>query len=295
MPILKNKLKEVRRQLDVVLDRLLPVPTTQEKRVVEAMRYSCLNAGKAVRPFLVISSAQLFKPDTSAVWDVAAALEMVHTYSLIHDDLPCMDNDDLRRGRPSCHKRFDEATAMLAGDALLTRAFEVIAQNADLSAEKKCTLVALLAHAAGYQGMIGGQMLDLMAEECEDMPLEDLQRLQSLKTGQLLSYACMAGAVLGDASEPAQKALKEYAQSLGLVFQITDDILDVEGSVENMGKTLHKDEKEQKATYVSVLGLEKAKAAADDLTQQAIQSLSYFKEKAAVLEELARFVRSRDH
>lgn len=184
---------------------------------------------------------------------------------------------------------------MLAGDALLTRAFEVIAQNADLSAEKKCTLVALLAHAAGYQGMIGGQMLDLMAEECEDMPLEDLQRLQSLKTGQLLSYACMAGAVLGDASEPAQKALKEYAQSLGLVFQITDDILDVEGSVENMGKTLHKDEKEQKATYVSVLGLEKAKAAADDLTQQAIQSLSYFKEKAAVLEELARFVRSRDH
>ena len=285
----------MRAQLDVILDQLLPLPNTQEKRVVEAMRYSSLNAGKAIRPFLLLSTMELFTQPTQAGWVVAAALEMVHTYSLIHDDLPCMDNDDLRRGRPSCHKQFDEATALLAGDALLTRAFEAIAQKTDIAPDKRCELVALLAQAAGCQGMIGGQMLDLMSEQQPDMSLEELQRLQSLKTGRLLAYACEAGAILGDASARDKEVLRQYAHHLGLLFQITDDILDVEGSVAQMGKTLHKDEKEHKVTYVSLLGLEKAKAVADNLTQQALDTLTYFKEKAALLEELTRFVRSRDH
>ncbi|MBP5161041.1 MAG: polyprenyl synthetase family protein [Alphaproteobacteria bacterium] len=295
MPILQNKLKDVRAQLDVILDQLLALPKTQEKRVVEAMRYSSLNAGKAIRPFLLISTMEMFAPVTQAGWVVAAALEMVHTYSLIHDDLPCMDDDDLRRGRPSCHKQFDEATALLAGDALLTRAFEVIAQNTEIAPEKRCELVALLARAAGCQGMIGGQMLDLMSENQPHMSVEELQRLQVLKTGQLLAYACEAGAILADASPEDRAVLQEYTHHLGLLFQITDDILDVEGSVAQMGKTLHKDEKEHKVTYVSLLGLEKAKAVADDLTQQALDTLTYFKGKAAVLEDLTRFVRTRNH
>ena len=295
MPILQNKLKDVRAQLDVILDQLLALPKTQEKRVVEAMRYSSLNAGKAIRPFLLISTMEMFAPVTQAGWVVAAALEMVHTYSLIHDDLPCMDNDDLRRGRPSCHKQFDEATALLAGDALLTRAFEVIAQNTEIAPEKRCELVALLARAAGCQGMIGGQMLDLMSENQPHMSVEELQRLQVLKTGQLLAYACEAGAILADASPEDRAVLQEYTHHLGLLFQITDDILDVEGSVAQMGKTLHKDEKEHKVTYVSLLGLEKAKAVADDLTQQALDTLTYFKGKAAILEDLTRFVRTRNH
>ena len=295
MQTFQNKLKDVRTHLDEVLNRLLPVPKTQEKRVVEAMRYSCLNAGKAVRPFLVVCSAELFAPSTEAVWQVAAALEMIHTYSLIHDDLPAMDNDDLRRGKPSCHKQFDEATAILAGDALLTYAFEVIAQAQDISAAKKCKLSALLAHAAGFQGMVGGQMLDLLADSRVKMSLKDLQRLQELKTGCLLQYACEGGAVLGAASAKDKKILVRYARAIGRLFQITDDILDVEGSKALMGKTLHKDAQDNKATYVSLLGMAQAKQLADELETQAVQVLKPFGKKADMLVQLAHFVRSRDH
>ncbi|MBT3360241.1 MAG: polyprenyl synthetase family protein [Rhodospirillales bacterium] len=281
------------RAVDEVMDRLLSVDDSPESRLVEAMRYSALGGGKRVRPFLVVSSARLFNVAESCALRVAAAVEMVHCYSLIHDDLPAMDNDDLRRGQPTCHIKFDEATAILAGDALLTRAFEVLVDGATHSDPKvRCDLVAELAAAIGVGGMVGGQVLDLMAEN-KDLSIPEITRLQRLKTGMLIGYSCESGAILGKAARPARHALHAYAHDVGLAFQIVDDLLDVEGDAATVGKSTQKDGAAGKATFVSLLGVERARAQADMLAEQASAHLDLFKEKADPLRELARFVINR--
>lgn len=293
MTDLKSDLVENARAVDDVLDRLLSVDENPESRLVEAMRYSALGGGKRVRPFLVVSCARLFNVAESCALRVAASVEMVHCYSLIHDDLPAMDDDDLRRGQPTCHVKFDEATAILAGDALLTRAFEVLAEDATHSDSKvRCDLVTELAKSIGVGGMVGGQVLDLMAEN-ETLSLPEITRLQRLKTGMLMGYSCDSGAILGKAPRTARQALQAYAHDLGLAFQIVDDLLDVEGDAETVGKTTQKDGAAGKATFVSLLGVERARGQADMLADQASRHLELFKEKADPLRELARFVVDR--
>ncbi|ARJ67736.1 farnesyl-diphosphate synthase [Magnetospirillum sp. ME-1] len=287
---LTEALTVVSQAVNSELDRLLPVSDAPDSRVHEAMRYASLDGGKRLRPFLVMQSASLFNVAESSAIRVACAIEMIHCYSLVHDDLPCMDDDDLRRGRPTCHKAFDEATALLAGDALLTKAFEVLvnpATHADPSV--RCELVADLAHASGGQGMVGGQMIDLQAHTL-DLDVAGITRLQQLKTGRLFSFSCEAGAVLGKAHGELRLALRNYAHDLGLAFQIADDILDVEGDVAEVGKRLNKDADAGKATFVSLLGLERAKSQADMLAEQACRHLDPFGEKADLMRDVARFV-----
>ena len=224
---------------------------------------------------------------------VAAVIEMVHCYSLVHDDLPAMDDDDLRRGRPTCHKAFDEATAILAGDALLTKAFEVLAGPSTHSdPQVRCELVWELASASGSQGMVGGQMFDLRAAEL-DMDVQAVTRLQNLKTGRLIDFSCESGAILGKAPWQLRQALRAYAHDLGLAFQIADDLLDVEGDPAQVGKGLRKDAEAGKATFVSLLGIDRARAQAEMLSRQAAQHLDCFDEKADLLREAARFVVER--
>lgn len=289
----KSDLVENARAVDEVLDQLLSVDDSPEAGLVEAMRYSALGGGKRVRPFLVVSSARLFNVAESCALRVAAAVEMVHCYSLIHDDLPAMDNDDLRRGQPTCHIKFDEATAILAGDALLTRAFEVLVGEATHSDPKvRCDLVSEMAKSIGVGGMVGGQVLDLMAEN-KELTIPEITRLQRLKTGMLIGYSCECGAILGKAPLAARQALHAYAHDVGLAFQIVDDLLDVEGDAETVGKSTQKDGAAGKATFVSLLGVERARAQADMLADQASAHLELFKEKADPLRELARFVVNR--
>lgn len=275
------------------LDGLLPITGTPESRLVEAMRYATLDGGKRVRPFLVMSSARLFNVDDRRALRVAAAVEMVHCYSLTHDDLPAMDDDALRRGKPACHIKFDEATAILAGDALLTKAFGVLGDAATHpDSGVRSDLVVELARAAGDEGMVGGQVLDMLAEN-NALGVPEITRLQRLKTGMLIGFACESGAILGKATKGARQALRGYAHDLGLAFQIVDDLLDVEGSAEELGKRTGKDEEAGKATFVSLLGVERARAQADLLGQQAAQHLELFAEKAEPLRQLARFVVNR--
>jgi farnesyl diphosphate synthase len=279
---------------DAVLGKLLDPPPGPEARVYEAMRYSALAPGKRLRPFLVLASAGLFAVAQRSALQVAAAIEMVHAYSLIHDDLPAMDNSDLRRGRPTCHKQFDEATAVLAGDGLLTYAFEVLA-HPDTHGDPavRCELVASLAHAAGTQGMVGGQMIDLLAENDPTLDIGAITRLQRLKTGALIAFACTAGAVLGKASPELRGALSAYAHDLGLAFQIADDLLDVEGSAAETGKPVGSDAAAGKATFVSILGVERARAQANLLVEQAVAHLDLFERRAELLRQAARFVVNR--
>ncbi|MHC8509766.1 MAG: polyprenyl synthetase family protein [Rhodospirillales bacterium] len=275
------------------LDALLPLEDVPEKRITEAMRYSALGGGKRIRPFLVTQSASLFDVEPSRALRAAAAVEMVHCYSLVHDDLPAMDDDDLRRGQPTCHKKFDEATAILAGDGLLTMAFEVLADARTHDAPAvRAELVLALAKASGAAGMVGGQMFDLTAEKTElDMPR--ITRLQRMKTGVLIAVSCQAGAILGKASPQARTALDAYTHDLGLAFQIADDLLDVEGSAETLGKAAQKDAEAGKATFVSLLGAEKARNQAAMLAVQASRHLGIFGERASLLSALARFVVER--
>ena len=276
-----------------VLDELLEAGDGPEVRVVEAMRYSALNGGKRIRPFLVTASADLFNVDKPSALRAAAAIEMVHCYSLIHDDLPAMDDDDLRRGKAACHIEFDEATAILAGDALLTKAFEVLADdrthgNSTVRAE----LILVLAKAAGDAGMVGGQMLDLVAED-HALNMPEITRLQRMKTGALIAVSCEAGAIMGRASEKARHALHAYAHDIGLAFQIADDLLEVEGDEEEVGKKTGKDAAAGKATFVSLLGRERAREQAGLLADQAAMHLDLFEEKGKLLRDLAYFVVSR--
>jgi farnesyl diphosphate synthase len=278
---------------DAVLDRLLVAPPDLEARVYRAMRYSALSPGKRLRPFLVLAGADLFGVARHRALQAAAAVEMVHAYSLVHDDLPAMDDSDLRRGRPTCHKEFDEATAVLAGDGLLTAAFEVLAHS-DTHADPavRCELVAALAAAAGSAGMVGGQMIDLIAEG-QSLDIGAITRLQRMKTGALIAFSCEAGAILAKAPGEPRLALRGYAHDLGLAFQIADDLLDVEGSAAETGKPVGADAAAGKTTFVSILGPARARAQAELLVRQAVAHLDLFEGRAELLREAARFVIAR--
>ena len=286
-------LAQAAQMTDAALEKLLVVPPDLEARVYQAMRYSALAPGKRLRPFLVLASAQLFGVARRCALQVAAACEMVHAYSLVHDDLPAMDNSDLRRGRPTCHKEFDEATAVLAGDGLLTAAFEVLA-DPDTHGDPavRCELVAALARAAGAAGMVGGQMIDLIAEH-QTFDLGAITRLQRMKTGALIAFSCEAGAILAKAPHEVRTALRGYAHDLGLAFQIADDLLDVEGSAAETGKPVGADAAAGKATFVSILGVTRARAQAELLIRQAMAHLDLFEQRAELLREAARFVITR--
>ncbi|HVC57765.1 MAG TPA: farnesyl diphosphate synthase [Stellaceae bacterium] len=278
---------------DALIERLLAAPTGLEARVYEAMRYSALAPGKRLRPLLVLAAARLFGVARRSALQVAAAVEMVHAYSLIHDDLPAMDDSDLRRGRPTCHKRFDEATAILAGDGLLTMAFEVLA-HPDTHGDPavRCELVAALASAAGSAGMVGGQMIDLIAER-QALDIAAITRLQRMKTGALIAFSCEAGGILGKAVGDLRTTLRGYAHDLGLAFQIADDLLDVEGDAAETGKPVGADVAAGKATFVSILGASRARAQAELLVDQAVAHLDLFEERAELLRQVARFVINR--
>ncbi len=276
--------------MDDVLADVLPEPSGPEARVHEAMRYAALGGGKRLRPFLAMQSGKLFGIDAKLMQRVAAAVECVHVYSLIHDDLPAMDDDDLRRGKPTAHKQYDEATAILAGDALLTLAFEILAdEETNEDPYVRAKLVTRLARAAGAHGMVAGQMIDI-AVEGQSTDIGTVTRLQRLKTGELIAFACEAGAIMGKASKEAGHALEGYAHDLGLAFQMSDDLLDVEGDENAAGKALRKDEARGKATFVGILGAERARAQAELLASQAARHLDLFDEKADLLRALADYV-----
>lgn len=287
-------LAETAKLTDAAIDKIIAVPPGLESRVFEAMRYAALAPGKRLRPFLVLAGAQLFSVSSRSALQVACAIELVHAYSLVHDDLPAMDNSDLRRGRPTLHKAFDDATAVLAGDGLLTMAFGVLAQpDTHGDPAVRCELVASLAQAAGGQGMVGGQMIDLLAEKLPDLDIGAITRLQRLKTGALIAFACESGAILGKAPQELRLALRAYAHDLGLAFQIADDLLDVEGSAGVTGKPVGQDAAAGKATFVSILGVERARAQASALIQQAVAHLDAFEDRADLLRQAARFVVER--
>lgn len=280
-------------EIEGVLENLLPAASGPEHRLHEAMRYVVLAPGKRFRPVLVLSAAQIFNVERRSALRVAAAVEMVHTYSLVHDDLPSMDDDAMRRGQPSAHVQFDEATAVLAGDALFALAFEVLAgeeTHADMAV--RVELMGALAAAAGAHGMVGGQMIDLDTEH-KHADIGTITRLQQLKTGALIAYACEAGAILARAAPPLRQALRAYAHDLGLAFQIVDDLLDATGSAEAMGKEVRKDAPKGKANFVSLLGPERARTQARLLADQAAAHLEPFAGSAALLRGLARFVVQR--
>jgi farnesyl diphosphate synthase len=264
-----------------------------EETVLEAMRYSALSGGKRLRPFLTVCSASLFGVSLESAIEAACAIEFIHTYSLIHDDLPAMDNDELRRGKPTCHIAFGEAAAILAGDGLLTYAFQILASlNVHADPAVRCELIAALAQASGCWGMVGGQMMDLEAEN-KTLSIDEIIRLQRMKTGELFAVSCEAGGILGKAPGMMRKLLRAYAHDMGLAFQITDDLLDVLGTRTETGKGVRKDKIAGKATMVSVMGVDRAREHAQILITQAISHLDVFDKKADNLRTLAQFVISR--
>lgn len=280
-------------QVEAAIDVLLPKVDLRESRLFDAMRYGSLGGGKRLRPFLVMEGARMFNVNSACALRTAAAVEFIHCYSLIHDDLPAMDNADLRRGRPTVHLKFDEATAILAGDALLTQAFEILADpETHEDPQVRCRLVAALAKAAGPRGMVGGQMLDLIAEN-ETFDIGAITRLQRMKTGDLIAFSCTAGGILGRASPPQLHALQAYAHDLGLAFQIADDLLDVEGTEAQTGKSVGRDQGAGKATFVSILGVERARDQAARLADQAAAHLDIFDTRADMLKQVARYVVDR--
>lgn len=275
------------------LDKMLPLPQGGERWLFEAMRYSLFAGGKRLRPFLVVASSDLFNIDKAQSLRVACAIECIHTYSLIHDDLPAMDDDDLRRGQATVHKAYDEATAILAGDGLLTLAFEILSDPAThRDANVRCNLITAVAKAAGIHGMVGGQASDLQAEN-QDLNIGEVTRLQQMKTGALISFSAEAGPILAKATKRQQQLLQGYAHDLGLAFQIADDLLDHEGTPEETGKATQKDADRGKATFVSLMGPEKARKQAAFLAEQAIEHLEEFGDKALLLRALAQYVVDR--
>jgi geranylgeranyl pyrophosphate synthase len=267
----------------------------QLSALLQACIYPLANRGKRIRPVLVYAAA-LASQATLARGTIdypACATELIHTYSLIHDDLPAMDDDDLRRGKPSLHKAYDEATAILVGDGLQARAFELIADAPDLTAKQKVRMIKVLAKAAGPEGMVGGQFIDIHAID-SDMPLEELQAMHSLKTGALIRASLAIGGIAGNATEEQLAALEAYGTHIGLAFQVVDDILDVEGDTETLGKTQGKDGDANKPTYVKLMGLDGAKAEAQRLLEAALAALSGFGESANHLRDLARYIVERD-
>ena len=294
-PELQAAMDEVTEAINRTIGRLLPETDLAEAPLYDAMRHGTLNGGKRLRPFLAIHSAFLFNCDSSRARRVAAAIEFMHCYSLIHDDLPAMDDAALRRGHPTVHKQYDEATAILAGDALLTLAFEVLADpETHPDPFVQTELIRTLAKASGGHGMVGGQMLDLIAEDDKvEFDAGEISRLQRMKTGMLMAFACEAGAILGKASEPQRRALRNYAYDLGLAFQVTDDILDVEADPQDTGKDTGKDEAAGKATFVSTMGKDAARSRAEMLVGQAKRHLKIFEGREKMLCELADYVLER--
>ncbi len=292
-PRLQEAMDQCTESVNTMIDHLLPETDLPEARLYDAMRYGVLNGGKRLRPFMVMQAASLFNVDPNRARRAAAGVEFLHSYSLIHDDLPAMDNSDLRRGKPSLHRQYDEATAILAGDALLTLAFEVMGdRETHPDPSVRVELVRKLAVASGGHGMCGGQMLDLLGEK-EEFGVGTISRMQRMKTGQLFAFACEAGGVLGKAGDAQKKALCSYAYDLGLAFQVTDDVLDVEADPNDTGKPANQDEQAGKSTFVSTMGKEQAKARAEMLVHQAIRHLRIFDGRAEMLKELAMYVLQR--
>tara|TARA_A100001037_G_C15128237_1_gene627394 strand:+ start:139 stop:1044 length:906 start_codon:yes stop_codon:yes gene_type:complete len=290
---LTDAMAEAAAEVELLLNQILAGPKSGQESLFKAMRYASLNGGKRLRPFLTLESARLFGAPDKYSLRAGAAVELIHCYSLIHDDLPAMDDDDLRRGRPSCHIEFDEATAILAGDALQAAAFETLADpKTHPDAEVRTALIKALSIASGGKGMVGGQMIDLAAEH-SNADMKMITHIQSLKTGALITFSCEAGAIIGGALKEERQALLDYAHDLGLAFQIADDLLDVLGTLEDTGKATQKDEAAGKATFVSLLGVSKAQQRAELLIENAIERLDIFGDKAAHLRSIANFVVKR--
>ena len=299
-----SRLNAVAAETETLLERVMDAaPLAGERdrpgRLMASIRYASLGGGKRFRPYLVVESAALLGVPRERALMTGAALECVHCYSLVHDDLPAMDNDDLRRGRPTAHKAFDDATAILAGDSLLTYAFDLLARpETHPSADVRIRLVLALARAAGLGGMVGGQILDLAAEgRFPDVPrphkLDEVETLQAMKTGALIRFGCVAGAILGEADDKQYAALERYGAAIGQAFQIADDLLDIEGDAATVGKQTGKDAAAGKASIVGVLGIAKSKERLKALVEEASAALAVFGDKAEVLKAAARFVAER--
>jgi len=285
--------EEDRAAVDAALNRLMPAEGAQPPSIHRAMRYSVQAGGKRVRPILCLEAARIFAADVTPVLPVACALEFIHTYSLIHDDLPALDNDDLRRGKPTCHKKFGEATAILAGDALLTLAFETLANSTFIDAARRVAILSHVAASAGtVNGMVGGQVADIEAEGRAVQPAE-LEYIHRSKTAALIRASVVSGAIAGGAEEEDVVRLKRFGETIGWAFQVVDDILDVEESSAALGKTAGKDAAQQKATYPSLYGLEKSRAFAKELEDRAMAEIEPYGPRAARLRELAEMIVQR--
>jgi farnesyl diphosphate synthase len=295
MSKLDARLKEIAESINTALDALLPKPQGPESLLIEAMRYSALDGGKRLRPFFTLEAGRIFDADEASLMRAAVAIECVHTYSLIHDDLPCMDDDDLRRGRATLHRAFDEPTALLAGDALLTFAFEVLAEPLTHSdPQMRCKLIAGLAKAAGAVGMVAGQAADMAGADIGS-DLIAVTRMNRLKTGALINFAVDAGALIGCASEAEKTALSRYAHDIGLTFQMVDDLLDAEGVVRDTGKAVGKDKARGKVNFVTVLGADATRDRISMLADQAKKHLAIFGPRAHILVDAVDFVVQRRH
>ncbi|MGJ7915689.1 polyprenyl synthetase family protein [Massilia sp. LXY-6] len=296
-PDFRAWMEHVQACTEAALERFLPAPTLVPARLHEAMRYTVLGGGKRVRPLLVHAAGSLFGAadgeDADAVARAACAVEMIHAYSLVHDDMPCMDDDALRRGKPTVHVAYDEATALLVGDALQAQAFEVLAGAAEVAPARLIQMLRLLAEAAGSSGMCGGQAIDLDSVGLS-LTLDELERMHQLKTGAMLRVSVLLGALCGkDLAPQEMDALKEYSRAIGLAFQVVDDVLDATEDSATLGKTAGKDAAANKPTYVSILGLEPSKALAEQLRRQAHEALAPFGEQALRLRELADLIVQR--
>ena len=289
----KEKLKEYFDMISTELDKVFSVPDVRQKSVYDAMRYSIMAGGKRIRPVLTLAVCDMLGGDMDAALRFGIAIECIHTYSLIHDDLPCMDNDDLRRGKPTCHKVFGETNALLAGDGLLTFAFEYLSDN-NTEPEKTVKLISCLAKAAGCEGMIGGQVVDLESEGRNDINEEMLTYMHNRKTGALIKSAVVAGGMCADASSDEIKALEKFADGIGLVFQIMDDILDCVGDETKLGKPIGSDDENEKITYANLLGIDNARKKAEELNAESTEALRIFGDKAEFLIALAQFLIERE-
>ena len=291
---LDEALTQISAEIDAEFDQMLSIPDDTRRPLYEAMRHAAIGGGKRLRPLLVVATAGLFNVEHDTALRVGTAVEAIHVYSLIHDDLPCMDDDALRRGKPTVHKAFGEATAVLAGDSLHALAFEILGSAQSHSDPFiRSELIACLARASGPDGMAGGQMMDLEAEG-QQFDLQTITRLQALKTGALIAASVEMGAILGHIPAEGRTHLKGYAQDIGLAFQIADDILDVEGDEALAGKALHKDADAGKGTFVSIMGLERAKEQAAMLVDQAIAHLASYGSEADLLRAVAHYISQRD-
>ncbi len=293
MTLIETFMLDVSAVVDKALDELLPVADTEPTRLHAAMRWSMFAGGKRIRPGVMFAAGRTFGAEEKLLVRTAAAIEMIHTFSLIHDDLPAMDDDDLRRGRETCHKKFDEATAILAGDALLAMAFEVVAGDENLSAELRLKLVSQIANASGTpKGMVAGQQLDLEAEG-QTITIEELENIHACKTGALISVSAIAGAMIAGATDAELAAVELYASKIGLLFQITDDLLDVTQATETLGKTAGKDVMAEKATYPGHFGIEATREMADKVRRDAAAALDSIDRDTGLLSEFADLIAGR--